>query len=187
MKTTLRQFTTRTINVTEDTLRLSPPVLRDISFRLPSGQLTVIVGITQFELTTITKHTPPGESSSGKTSLLSALLRELRQLDGERELEPAGDQYSRYALLRSCRMVVVVVVVVVVDVVVFLWLSCGCCGGLVVIVVIDSLLCPNPDPQPNSMAAECINQGEHPLWSALQGLIRITECSFDHMTLNMKI
>ena len=79
------------------------------------------------------------------------------------------------------------VVVVVVDVVVFLWLSCDCCGGLVVIVVIDSLLCPNPDPQPNSMAAECINQGEHPLWSALQGLIRITESSYVHMTLNMKI
>ena len=89
---------------------------------------------------------------------------------------------------------VIVAFTVVVDVVVVLWLSCGCCGGglvvvsccggvcgcggLVVIVVIDSILCPNPDPQPNSMAAECINQGEHPLWSALQGLIRITECSY---------
>ena len=82
-----------------------------------------------------------------------------------------------------------------VDVVV-LWLSCsccggcgscGCCGGVLVIVVIDSLLCPNPDPQPNAVAAECINQGEHPLWSALQGLIRITESSYVHMTLNMKI
>ena len=39
-----------------------------------------------------------GRSSSGKTSLLSAILRELWQVEGERQLD-GGEQYSRYALL----------------------------------------------------------------------------------------
>ena len=43
-----------------------------------------------------------------------------------------------------------------------------------VVVVIDSLPWLNPPspPQPNAMAAECLNQGEHPLWSTLQGLLQ---------------
>ena len=49
------------------------------------------------------KIATPGGASSGKTSLLSALLRELRLLGGEREVE-AGDQYSRYALLRWAKL-----------------------------------------------------------------------------------
>ena len=82
-------------NATENILHLSPPVLRDISFRLPSGHLTVIVGMmSKFrhkrrEINiNFTRHTHKQcllnihihsdswfivGSGSGKTSLLSAL------------------------------------------------------------------------------------------------------------------
>ena len=79
-------------------------MIRDISFCLPSGQLTLVVGNVKIQRKE--SHwsiATPGGASSGKTSLLSALLRELRLLGGEREVE-AGDQYSRYALLRWAKL-----------------------------------------------------------------------------------
>ena len=44
---------------------------------------------------------------------------------------------------------------------------------IVVVVVIESLPTSPCFSQPNAMAAQCLNQGEHPLWKTLQGLFII--------------
>jgi len=57
-------------------------ILHNLNLIIPSGGLTIIIG----------------SSGCGKTSLISAILKEMRQTSGQRELDTI-EQYSKYAFL----------------------------------------------------------------------------------------